>query len=237
MKYFLLFILLNTIASAQPPAPTKPPKKYRSIQKFLDKATHDKLTGVVIYISHPSYGKWIGTSGYSDMQTKTSLQSDNIFSMGSIGKMYNAVAALKLAEEGRFHLDDKISTYLSAEIIDNLPNAGEVTVRQLLGHTSGFANYESDTVLNRLYLSGHLKLDTLTHLNALRRYVFGKKAICKPGTEFHYSSTNYMLLAMIMDKVVAEGHSEYLRKLIRDRNFKNTYYRQTPPEKKYKILW
>src|SRR6478736_2016602 len=165
MKSFFLFILIGVAASAQP---TKPPKEYRNIQRILDKATRNKLAGVVIYISHPTLGKWTGTSGYADVSTKALLQSDNIFSMGSIGKMYNAVAALKLVEEDRLHLDDKISVYLSAEIIDNLPNANEVTVRQLLAHTSGFVNYESDTVLNRLYLSGHLKLDTLTHLNALR---------------------------------------------------------------------
>jgi len=235
MKSFLLsFILISVAASAQPSSTTKLPKKYRTIQRILDKATADKLSGVVIYISHPTYGKWTGTSGYSDVQSKTRIQSDNIFSMGSIGKMYNAVAALKLTEEGRLHLDDKIASYLPLEIIDNLPNAKEVTVRQLLAHTSGFVNYEADAELNQLYLSGLLKLDTLTHLNALRRYVFGKNALCKPGVEFHYSSTNYMLLAMIIDKIVAEGHSDYLRKLIHDLNFQKTYYRQTPPEKNVK---
>ncbi|HEV8514791.1 MAG TPA: serine hydrolase domain-containing protein [Cyclobacteriaceae bacterium] len=236
MKSFfvlLLFILVSATADAQP-STTKTPKKYRTIQKILDKATTDKLTGVVVYISHPAYGKWTVTSGYADVQTKALIQSDNIFSMGSIGKMYNAVAALKLIETDRLHLDDKIASYLSPEIIDNLPNAKEVTVRQLLAHTSGFVNYEADAELNGLYLSSLLKLDTLTYLNALRRYVFGKNALCKPGTEFHYSSTNYMLLAMIMDKIVAEGHSEYLRKLFRELNFQKTYYRQTPPDKNVK---
>src|SRR5689334_13880405 len=128
MKPFLLLFILFSVAANAQSSITKTPKKYRTIQKIIDKATLDKLSGVAIYISHPSYGKWTGISGYADVQTKELIQSDNIFSMGSIGKMYNAVAALKLTEEGRLHLDDKIAAYLSPEIIDNLPNAKEVTV-------------------------------------------------------------------------------------------------------------
>lgn len=237
MRHFLqLTILLFVYVSsnAQIPGNSNLPKKYRAIQKYLDYSTREKLSGVVVYISHPEYGNWTGTSGYSDMQTKEPVRGENIFSMGSIGKMYNAVAAMKLVEEGRLHPDDKIAAYLSPEIIDNLPNASEVTVRQLLAHTSGFVNYEEDVELNRLYLSGHLKLDTLTHLNALKRYAFGNQALCKPGEQYHYSSTNYMLLAMIIDKIVPGGHSDYLRKMIRDLNFRNTYYRQAPPAKNVK---
>ena len=151
--------------------------------------------------------------------------------MGSIGKMYNAVAVLKLAEEGRIRLDDKIANYLLAEIIDNLPNAKKVTIRDLLGHKSGWVNYDTDPELNRLYISGLLRLDTLSRLNALRRYVYGKDVICSPGTTYHYSSTNYLLLSMIVDHVVPEGHSNYLNKLISQYGYTNTYYRQTPPQK------
>ncbi|MBK7650849.1 MAG: serine hydrolase [Flammeovirgaceae bacterium] len=151
--------------------------------------------------------------------------------LASVGKMYNAVAVMKLAEAGLIQLDDKIAKYLPVEIIDNLPNAKEVTIRNLLGHTSGFVNYEFDQELNTLYLTDQLKLDTLSHENTLRKYVYGKVPTNKPGTQFHYSSTNYMLLAMIVDKVVPEGHTDYLRKLISQLGFANTYYRQTPPTK------
>jgi len=209
----------------------KLPGKYKKIQQYLDKATKNKLAGVSIYIQSPKYGEWTASSGYANLEHKEPLQKDHIFSMASIGKMYNAVAVLKLVEEGKIHLDDKIGNYLPAEIINNLPNAKDVTIRHLLGHTSGFVNYDSDPELNRLYLSGLLKLDTLSHINALRRYVFGKKALCLPGSEYHYSSTNYMLLAMIVDEVVPEGHSYYLNKLIGQHGFSNTYYRQTPPHK------
>lgn len=231
-QVFIIFItLLSLLVTFPGISGNTPPKKYQKIQKYLDDATSDKLTGVVIYIKSDKYGEWTATSGYADVSSQQPLQKDHIFSMGSIGKMYNAIVVLKLAEEGKIKLDDKIADYLPTEIIDHLPNAKDVTVRHLLGHTSGFENYDTDPELNRLYLAGLLKLDTLSRMNALRRYAYGKAALCRPGAEFHYSSTNYLLLAMIVDHIVPEGHSDYLRKLLGEHGFGNTYYRQIPPRK------
>lgn len=233
-KQFILIFLFAGICSASVSQEfhiNKLPRKYRRIQKYLDQATQDKLAGVIFYVNSPKLGEWVGTSGYSNIENKSPMQKDNILSIASIGKMYNAVAVMKLVEQGKIKLDDKIASYLPADIIKNLPNAEDVTIRNLLGHTSGFASYEFDPELNRLYLSGQLKLDTLSHVNALKRYVYGKASTNKPGTEFHYSSTNYMLLAMIMDKIVPEGHVAYLRKLLSQLGLTNTYYRQTPPQR------
>ena len=174
-QIFIIFIALLSLGVTLPGiSGNTPPKKYQKIQKYLDEATSDKLTGVVIYIKSAKYGEWTATSGYADVSSQQPLQKDHIFSMGSIGKMYNAVVVLKLAEEGKIKLDDKIADYLPTEIIDHLPNAKDVTVRHLLAHTSGFENYDTDPELNRLYLAGLLKLDTLSRMNALRRYAYGK---------------------------------------------------------------
>lgn len=228
--HLVLFAGLLLVSITEVFSKDKPPRKYRKIQKYINQATHT-LAGVVVYIQSPKHGEWIGTAGYSNLESKTPIQKDDIMALASVGKMYNAVAVMKLAEAGLIQLDDKIAKYLPVEIIDNLPNAKEVTIRNLLGHTSGFVNYEFDQELNTLYLTDQLKLDTLSHENTLRKYVYGKVPTNKPGTQFHYSSTNYMLLAMIVDKVVPEGHTDYLRKLISQLGFANTYYRQTPPEK------
>ena len=198
----------------------------------MDEATADKLVGVAIYIKSPKLGTWIGTSGYASLEEKKPLQEDHIFGLASIGKTYIAVAVLKLVEEGKIGLDDRIEKYLPEEIIDGFPTAKQVTVRHLLGHTSGLYNYNRNPELNELYLSGNLKLDTLSHMDALRDYAYGKTEYTKPLGEYRYSSTNYLLLAMIMDKVVPEGHEEYMRKeLIEKYRLKDTYYKQTPPSR------
>ncbi|HWA36046.1 MAG TPA: serine hydrolase domain-containing protein [Cyclobacteriaceae bacterium] len=223
----ILFGFLSTSCSNHVYAQEK--GKYKRIRCYMDRAVTEGLTGISVYISSPKNGEWVGVSGYSDIEARQPIQINNIFSLASIGKMYNAVAALMLAERGVFRLEDKISKYLPDDIIENLAHGREITVRHLLGQTSGLVNYENDSVLTRLYFSGKLKLDTLARVDALRRYVFGRPALNRPGETFHYSSTNYLLLAMIVDKVTPEGHSVYLRELIDKHGFPNTYYRQTPP--------
>lgn len=208
-----------------------PHQKFIKVQKYMDEATNDKLTGVVVYINSKNHGKWIGTSGYSKLEDKTPMNKENIFSLASIGKTYTAVAVLKLVEEGKLGLDEKIENYLPKEIIEGFPNANQVTIRHLLGHTSGFYNYNANPELNELYLTGNLNLDTLSHINALRRYAYGDRPNTKPIGTYSYCSTNYLLLTMIMDYILPEGHENYLREeIISKYNFNNTYYKQTPPE-------
>lgn len=225
---FLLLICIPALSQSAEPAVTLT-GPYRKMQRYLDAATRDGLGGVAVFIQEGPSKKWVGSSGYANKESKEALEPRHIFSLASVGKMYNAVAVFKLMEEGKLKLDDPIGNYLPKEIIDNLPNASRVTIRHLLGHTSGWQNYDTDTVLNRLYLSGKLKLDTLTQLNALRRYAYGKPALAEPGSAYHYSSTNYLLLAMIMDRVTREGHTAYVRNLLSELEFSATYYRETPP--------
>ncbi len=217
----MLFIVVGNIHGQ--------PGKIKKVQKIIDKATQKYLVGVAVYIKMDGLEEWIGVAGLQDKEHNKMLEAKNIFAAASIGKMYNAVAALKLVEEGYFKLDDPISLYLSNEIVSNLPNGQQITIRHLLSHQTGLYNYENNPELNELYLSGKLKLDTLTHENALKRYVFGRAASMRPGTGFEYSSTNFMLLAMIMDKVLPQQHTAYLRMLLAAGGYNNTYYRQTPP--------
>lgn len=204
-------------------------KKFRKIQKILDKATARNLIGVAVYIKLPRQKEWIGVSGYQNIENSKALEAENLFATGSIGKMYNAVAILKLVENGKLQLDDKISIYLPAEMVQELPNGNLLTIRHLLGNQSGLFNYEHDSSLNELYLSGNLRLDTLTHEHVLKQYVVNHPPAALPGTVYDYSSTNFMLLAMIMDKVTPRRHTDYLRnEILLNYGYRNTFYRETP---------
>lgn len=205
-------------------------RKLKSIQRIINKATNDNLVGVTVYIKSPKLGVWTGVSGYADLENKIKLKEHDVFGLASIGKTYTATAVFRLIEEGILNLDDKIALYLPSEIIENVPNADQVTVRHLLGHTSGFANYNTDPELNRLYLEGQLKLDTITHMEILRQYFYHKPATNNPGEKFKYSSTNYLLLSMIMDTVLGESHVSYVRSMLTENGFTDTWYKQTPPQ-------
>src|SRR5688572_27639929 len=116
------------------------PKKYKKFQHIMDKATAGHLPGVMIYIRTPGDGEWTGASGLADVERSMPMDKDFVFAVGSIGKTYNAVAAMKLVEAGKFQLDDLMSKYLPDEIILNIPNGKLITIRHLLSNTSGIYN-------------------------------------------------------------------------------------------------
>jgi len=205
---------------------TKPP--FKKIQKYLDAAVEENLSGVLVYIKCPDKGIWIGAAGYSDKAQNIPIKPSDIIALASVSKVYIAVSVFKLIEQGILALEDRIAKYLPSHIIKNLPNGDIITIKQLLNHTSGLFNYEFDSTLNELYLSNRLRLDTVSHEEALERYVFGKEPLSYPGEEHHYSSTGYKLLAMIMDELLPRGHTEFVREMIRDAGMSETFYRETP---------
>lgn len=205
--------------------------KFKKIQRSLDKAVENGLAGISVYISHPKHGEWVGTSGFADFENGTPLLPEHIISVASVGKTYAATAAVLMQEEGLIDLDALITEYLPEETTCGIPYADEVTVRQLMNMTSGFYNYSRHPELNELYVNGAIKLDTVSHQEALERYVFTMPAWAKPNERYSYSSTNYMLLAMIMDKQLGYPHQKYYEeKIFKPLNLKNTYYRNTPPK-------
>lgn len=203
-------------------------KIFKKVQKIIDQSTDTNLAGVAVYIKKDNQVEWIGVSGYADIENAKKLKAENIFALGSIGKLYNAVVVLKLAEEGKIGLDDLLEKHLSKEVISSIPNGKIITIRHLLAHQTGLFNYEADTTLNQQYLSGNLKLDTLKHFNALLLYSFNHPPKFPPGSAFEYSSTNYVLLAIVVDSILKEGHTAYLRKLLATNRYNSTFYRETP---------
>lgn len=213
------FIVVTTNAFSQS-------GKIEKLQKALDKAVAAGLVGISFYVDHPDLGSLTLNSGHADLANKIPMTSNRIFSLASVGKTYTATAMMLLAQENKIDLDGKIATYLPSEVIEGITNANQVSVRQLLNMTSGFYNYDRDPELNRLYLEGKLSLDTVSHLDILRKYAFNKPAVSQPGETVSYSSTNYVLLTMIMDRVLGYDHTEFInRKIIQPLGLKNTSYR------------
>src|SRR5687768_13224714 len=87
----------------------------------------------------PADGKCFSlATGFSDLESKTPMRPTDIMAAGSVGKTYAAAVALQLVKEGKINLDDKVEKYLGKEAwFSRLPNAKDITVRQLMNHTSG----------------------------------------------------------------------------------------------------
>jgi CubicO group peptidase (beta-lactamase class C family) len=110
------------------------------------------------------------------------------YSIGSISKQFTASAILLLQEQGKLSLDDKV-----AKFIPDLTRANEVTIRQLLSHTSGYQDYwPQDYVMPFM-------LKPVTAQKILDQWA-RKPLDFEPGTKWQYSNTNYVIAGVIVEK-------------------------------------
>lgn len=115
--------------------------KSSQLQTLLNEiVVEQKIPGAVMYISTPK-GSWLGASGVNNLSTKTRMKPTDGFSIASMSKTFVAVVVLKLVEKGKIELDQAIATYLPTDISPHIINSDKITVRQLLNHTSGVAEY------------------------------------------------------------------------------------------------
>lgn len=124
--------------------------------------------------------------------------------IASVSKTFTAMAVLKLVQENKLMLDDEFSKYFPSF---NYPG---VTVRDLLCHRSGLPNYTYF-----MDNPGWDKKTFFTNLDVLNHLVDKKselKDIGTPGKHFSYCNTNYVLLALLIEKITAMSYPEYIRK-------------------------
>jgi D-alanyl-D-alanine carboxypeptidase len=127
--------------------------------------------------------------------------TDRMFS-GSIGKTYYAAVALQLVEEEKLKLDEPIKTYIGAEEwFARLPNAGDITVRQLMNHTSGVPEHVQSAEFRDALKAEPQKTWKPVELAA---FVFDKPALFKAGEEgkWSYADTNFIILGIVAEKVI-----------------------------------
>ena len=121
------------------------------------------------------------------------------YCIGSISKQFTAAAVLLLAEQGKLSLDDPVSKFLP-----NLTRANEVTIRELLSHTSGYQDFwPQDYVMPMM-------LEPVTAQQILDRWARIPLDF-DPGTQWQYSNTNYVIAGIIVEKASGMPFLQFLR--------------------------
>jgi len=150
----------------------------------------------VVLANGESFGLAVG---FSDRDSKTPMKPTDRLLAGSVGKTFAAATALQLVKQGKINLDDKIEKYLGREPwFPRLPNAKDITVRQLMNHTSGLVRYEFKNEFTKDLTANPEKVWKPAELLA---YLFDTKAPFEAGKGWNYSDTNYIVLGMIIEKV------------------------------------
>ncbi|HUF03590.1 MAG TPA: serine hydrolase domain-containing protein [Aridibacter sp.] len=178
--------------------------KSRLQQKLDEWRKSAKFSGATLGICMENGECFSLATGYSDRTAKTPMKPDDIMLAGSVGKTYVAAVALKLIGEGRIGLDDKISKYFGKEKwFPRLPNSSDITVRQLMSHTSGLVRYEFNPNFLKDLAAEPQKYRKPVELIS---YLFDSKAPFEAGKGWDYSDTNFIVLGMIIEKVTGKKY-------------------------------
>ena len=175
-----------------------------SAEKLIDglygKLNNKTNPGIAVLIAKDGKIIYNKGYGYADIEHTTKITPETKFRIGSITKQFIASAILRLQEEGKLSVEDKLSKYFP-----DFPRAGEVSIHQLLTHTSGihsFTNKDSffvDVVkpVNNEKLLDYFKNDP---------YDFN------PGDKYQYNNSGYFLLGYIIEKITGDSYGNYLKK-------------------------
>ncbi|RIV17717.1 class A beta-lactamase-related serine hydrolase [Fibrisoma montanum] len=177
------------------------------LQQYRRKAN---APGSLLLIQKPGEPRWIGAVGKSNLAYQTDLRVCDQFRVGSITKMFVAVATLKLQEQGKLRLDDRLATLLPG-LKGRIPQADQITVRHLLSHTSGIVDPPNESIAYQLSIVDDYQARfKLTTEQLLTTYVYGKPLHFTPGTAWSYSNANYWLLGQIIEQKTGQRLHEVL---------------------------
>lgn len=186
-----LFLTILTSLSAQGTT-------QKVLQLLEEEMAREKIPGLQLVVMKNNQIVLSKCLGLADVAFSVPVDEQTIFSINSLAKVFAGTAIVQLAEEGKVDLSHPVSTYL-----EGLPAAWQgITVRQLLGHTSGLPDIE-DTA------NGGLIGDKGDDYAWEQIQKIPVRA--KPGEQFSYIATNYLLVQRIIEKQGGMPYQEFLR--------------------------
>ncbi|GGO13341.1 serine hydrolase [Micromonospora parathelypteridis] len=170
--------------------------------------TTHRLVGAAIEVHGPTCGRWSDASGRADLRTGRPMRADERIRIGSTTKTFTATVVLQLVAEGRLGLDTPIETYLPGLVRANGYDGRRITVRDLLRHTSGLPDHVDAMDWDRV--------DRWRYRHHSPAELIAMALAQPPPTAgWHYSTTNYVLAGLIVERVT--GHDigvEITRRII-----------------------
>jgi CubicO group peptidase (beta-lactamase class C family) len=181
----------------------------RVLQAKLDaKREEYDVRGITASVVFPDGSRWSGASGLADTDPRRPMRPDTPMPIASVTKPLTAALAVALAQEGRLSLDDRLSRW-----VPRFPNARNITLRQLLNHTSGLFNVDEDEAYAEA-VPGHPSRAWTPAM--VLRYV--RKPYGPPGSVWHYSDTNYTLMGLVLQRASGGSVAESLHRLVLDQH-------------------
>ena len=216
-----------------------------------DTVSNHEIPGAVVFIKRNGKVVFHKAYGYRNLENKIPMRKNDIFRMASMTKALTAVAVLQLYERGWLFLDDKVSKYVPEfknpkVLIDVLPDSsftskpasGEITIRQLLTHTSGIGYGFQDEKYNVLIVKNNVSEgfedDDRTSLENIQRLA-KLPLLHEPGEKYTYG-LSYDVLGVVIEIVSGLRYDKYIQKYILDPLGMGDSYFIVPEKEQYRLV-
>lgn len=194
--------------AASPASTTLPPLVTAALRAAISDLDDPQATAAQLLVSGKA-GHWYGTAGVQDRRTGAPVRQDDTFRAGSITKVFVATVVLQLSAEGRLDLDKPVQDYLPGVLPDGY---APIKVSQLLNHTSGLPDevipdsQRTDTpeqILEHRY-------DQWTPMQLVASLPEDAPMKFTPGTKQEYRGMNYVLAALLLEKVTGKPYGKVI---------------------------
>lgn len=183
-------------------------KKRTSIEQVIDKAADAKnIPGVIVTVKNGE-ASWAYASGEGNIERNHKVDADSAFRIGSTTKTFVATVVLQLAGEKKLSLDDTVEKWLPGLIKGKGYDGSKITIRQLLNHTSGIADYLTPDLKEKLIEN--------PSENYTAEKLISRALQLEPVKGWSYSNTNMVIIGLLIQKVTGESYAEQIQKRIID---------------------
>lgn len=172
------------------------------VDRIFKNAQSGTTSGVSVLVSQDGKIIYEKGFGYADVGNKVPVSPDSKFRIGSITKQFIATCILKLQEQGKMSVQDKLSKY-----IPGFPRGDEVTIQHLLTHTSGIHSYTNRPAFMK-YLT--MPITSAALVDTIEAYPYD----FNPGDRYQYNNSGYFLLGYILEKLSGKSLAVYLNETL-----------------------
>ena len=177
------------------------PSKEKLADALFEKAIGEHSPGAAVLIAQDGQVLYQKGFGFANLKKDIPITPKTEFRIGSVTKQFTAAAILKLKEEGKLSLDNKLSQF-----IPDYPRGDEVTIHHLLTHTSGIKSYTDKINFENKEVTKPIA-SAEAHIESFKNDPYN----FDPGEVWSYSNSGYFLLGYIIEKVSGKSYGAYLK--------------------------
>lgn len=172
-----------------------------SVQEQVEEGVGHGFDGMIVYVGYGDKAPEFYTAGWHDTKNKIPAKPDALFKIASISKLYVALSITKLVKNNQLSLNKTLAEYFP-DLVERIENADKITLRQMVQHRSGIPNYTD----NPKYWE-----DQPRERKEVLKYALDLPANFKPGEDYGYSNTNYLLLSQLIDKTIGYSYQQFIK--------------------------